>query len=151
MKRLALVFAAVGTLIAISCSQSNAKEEAETVSVADKKSNKAALHKVSELAGLMRDMNEQFKEIRGFVERGEAIPDSLKIDFSTMHSAEATNPNEIGQTFNGMADAFLYELQQAYESGNPEAFNAAVKACVNCHEQHCPGPIKRIQKLTIPI
>lgn len=69
-----------------------------------------------------------------------------------MKTAEATDPSVHGEEFNAFTDSILDKLQAlGSDSTRMLAFNSYIQACVNCHESFCPGPIKKIQKLHIPV
>lgn len=55
--------------------------------------------------------------------------------------------------FNNLGMAFSQEVQNlgtAPHLSLASQYNIMVDACVNCHRNFCPGPIKRIEKLKIP-
>lgn len=152
MRKVLWIVATV-TAVAVACSSSpegeEKQEETEVVTQTKEKKDKAQVREISELAGIMLTMHDQLKAIRGHVERGEAIPDSLNWDFENMKTAEATKDMNIDEGFDGMATAFLAQLKVAMEDQSVESYNEAVTSCVNCHNSYCPGPIARIKKLKI--
>lgn len=109
---------------------------------------------MSELALLMRRMDKLTAEWKKAVESGDyssvEVPDWL----NQLHTAEATDPEEITEVFHPMATAWIESVKQfkdAPEAEKPAAFNTLVSNCVNCHQQFCQGPIPRIKKLYVDI
>lgn len=109
---------------------------------------------MSELALLMRRMDKLTAEWKKAVESGDyssvEVPDWL----NQLHTAEATDPEEITEVFHPMANAWIESVKQfkdAPEAEKPAAFNTLVSNCVNCHQQFCQGPIPRIKKLYVNI
>lgn len=133
------------------CSQQSADRETEQEKEQVKKTdnNKAMVHKDSELAAWMKEMHSQLFVVKEALEKGEQVPDSINWDWEAIYKAQRSNDDARGETFNGMARAFLVEMQKSIEQNDVEAYNHAVRSCVNCHENYCPGPIPKIKKLKI--
>ena len=109
------------------------------------------VNKSSELALLMRKMWEENMELKEIVANGGKI-DSFPKSYYTIHSATATNPDEINNVYHSFADMYLNSMNNLTDPGNEDdiaAFNNMVKACVDCHQQYCHGPIPKIKKLYI--
>ena len=109
---------------------------------------------MSELALLMRKMDKTVSEWKRNIETGsldmKEVPDWL----NRLHTAEATDPDEINEVYHTMADAWIEsvdQLKKATQSEIPKAFNTLVNNCVNCHQQFCQGPIPKIKKLYVDI
>lgn len=103
----------------------------------------------SELALLMRSMFADGLRIKAQVEQGET-PTGLA-DFSTIHTAMATDSMVRAAEFTAFADAYLASIKQleAADSNAVFRFNRMVDQCMNCHTANCPGAKKRIEKLYI--
>jgi hypothetical protein len=112
----------------------------------------------SELALLMREMYTDSDSIKQAVLANKEIPDFRK-KFKILHSAKPTDAETKHEGFDAMGASFLENMDKVYTiSGSQEsskrserikAFNIMVQNCVGCHQSHCPGPIKKIKKLTI--
>lgn len=112
----------------------------------DKKATKYP-NESSELAQLMRDLADEMASAKKDLNQGKRINLS---DYSAMKTAEATKP-EVPKTstYQQMTDGFLAQVQAYNESEDQSkvGFNSLVNTCIACHENLCPGPIVRIEKL----
>ncbi len=108
----------------------------------------ANLRKVSELSALMRKMQKSCQQVKEGITQEQAFPD-FRADFAALTTAEPTDENIKTPAFEAMAQHFLAQLNQLYTEELPkkEAYNALVASCIACHQQHCQGPIKTIEKL----
>lgn len=106
----------------------------------------------SELALLMRGMYEDMGKIKTAVKE-KRLPEDFREKFKKLHSATATKPEVKDAAFKDMGNDFLEKMNAVYEAKTQEtqieAFNLMLNACVSCHQVVCPGPIKKIKKLTI--
>jgi cytochrome c553 len=107
-------------------------------------------HEVSEMASLMKQMahiNEQLKER---IKNGEALGE-FPANFEKILTASMTKNQEMDDFFKQHAQLFLDTQKQIYD--HPENardyYNLSIDACIRCHEEKCPGPITRIQKLKL--
>ncbi|MEP7265763.1 MAG: hypothetical protein ABI772_14760 [Bacteroidota bacterium] len=105
----------------------------------------------SELALLMRDMTAHLESEKKLVESG-AEPSHLPEEFDKILTATPSDSKQRGEHFQDFAKMYLDALT-AYHNSTKEnhsfAYNNLVKSCISCHENECPGPIKRIQKLLV--
>ncbi|GCD76817.1 hypothetical protein JCM31826_02990 [Thermaurantimonas aggregans] len=117
----------------------------------------ADLHKrpeMSELALLMRRMDKLTAQWKKSVEAGDYSSIEVPEWLNQLHTAEATDPEEITEVFHPMATAWIESVKnfkEAPEAEKPAAFNTLVSNCVNCHQQFCQGPIPRIKKLYVDL
>ncbi|GAB5557656.1 MAG: hypothetical protein SchgKO_18690 [Schleiferiaceae bacterium] len=112
----------------------------------------SVMYQPSELASLMRKMYEDNQKLKAQVENGE-IPESFPEDFYTIHTAEATDPSEINETFKAFAEVYLSDMEAIIASDSTTvtaAYNKMVSTCISCHQVYCQGPIPKIKKLYIP-
>ncbi len=109
-------------------------------------------NKDSELALLMRGMYEDTEKVQKAIKE-KRLPEDFREKFKKMHSAQATKPEVKDAAFEGMGNHFLDKMNAVYEAKTQktqiEAFNLMLNACVSCHQVVCPGPIKKIKRLTI--
>ena len=105
----------------------------------------------SELALTMRDMYDQMKLVHDSLKTGKTISTDYLSRYKSIHTDVATEPEKIDEVYQGMASNFLsaYERFEAETENKPEAFNLMLDACLACHQQKCPGPIKAINKLKL--
>ncbi len=104
----------------------------------------------SELALLMRQMYTDSEQIKTAILE-KKLPADFREKFKAIHTAIPTDAGVRDQNFALLSDAFLKQMDKVYVGKNQvENFNKMVNGCIACHSTYCPGPIKRIQKLTIP-
>lgn len=105
----------------------------------------------SELAQLMRQMQASAEAAKKIVAAG-GVPTDLPAAFSNIHTARPTDSETKKESFGTFATHYLNRLELLYNSPKEEArknYNALVEACLSCHYDHCPGPIKTINKLKL--
>ncbi len=102
------------------------------------------------MAMMMRTMVKNAQLMRDQIIKGE-IPDSTKFPFIRFYMVEPTDPGVLEPQFYENARLF----QQAYldlfrhPGEQKQYYNLMVGKCINCHENYCSGPLKRIRKLRI--
>lgn len=104
----------------------------------------------SELAWLMRQMYEDGEKMKSAVQNKQ-FPEDFREKFKQMHTAVPTDASVKNEVFKASAQTFLRAMDKFYveKDKQVENFNLLVNACVACHQNYCPGPIKKIKKLTI--
>lgn len=105
----------------------------------------------SELAQLMREMQTSAEAAKQTVAAG-GVPKNFPAAFSKIHTAEPTDSETKKESFDAFAAHYLNRLELLYKSSKEDArknYNAVVEACLSCHYDHCPGPIKAINKLKL--
>jgi thioredoxin-related protein len=103
------------------------------------------------LALLMRDMYLDMEEIRKTVANKESIESYLE-KHRELLTAAATDPKVKDVTFEMMGNAYLKSLENLENSSQEllgENYITLVNTCLGCHQQYCPGPVKRINKLIL--
>lgn len=110
------------------------------------------VYKTSELAELMRQMHTDHLDLKSKIEAGETA--LLKTnDYSFIHKATPTDPNDNTSLFHTYADAYLLADSMVFVSKTTQAykesFNNMVNSCVACHQNFCMGPINKIELLRI--
>lgn len=105
----------------------------------------------SELALTMRNMYDQMKLVRDSLEAGKDIKTNYLNRYKSIHTDVATEPEKIDEVYQGMAANFIrsYSDFESSETDKVKTFNNMLDACLACHQQKCPGPIKAINKLKI--
>ena len=105
----------------------------------------------SELALLMREMKSSSESLREKIKQGN-LPEKFPKEFLKIHTAKPTDSETKKASFDGFADSYLNNLQTLFHSPKEDLtknYNAVITACANCHSEHCPGPLKAINKLKI--
>ena len=102
----------------------------------------------SELALLMRKIHDDAKGMRASLVHEETV---LIYDPSIefIVNATPTRAEVQGPEFEAFARYYIEKTQKAVEKGSFKDYNLMVEACVACHQEFCPGPIKTINKLKI--
>ena len=105
----------------------------------------------SELALLMRQMMISSESLKEKIKQGN-LPENFPEEFLKIHTALPTDSETKKESFEGYASNYIYNLKTLYHSPKDDLsknYNAVITACANCHSQHCPGPLKAINKLKI--
>ncbi len=106
----------------------------------------------SELALLMRNMLNNTDSLKQLIVNGEGnISDEFIAEIQRIHVAIPTDPTVKTAQFSAYTDLMISQAEELKNASDnkAEAFNSLVNRCVDCHQEVCPGPIKRIKKLTI--
>lgn len=110
----------------------------------------------SELALAMRTIFNQTEDIKSSLNKGSLVlPDDYIANLKSFHTATPTDPEVQVEQFYGFVNAIDIAAQKLEQSSNIEEQNeyykSLVNTCVQCHQQFCPGPIRRINKLKISL
>lgn len=107
----------------------------------------------SELALLMRNMAAHADSVKASLKRNDKLPP--KVDASTLLTATPTPGMHIDPiTFPTFSADYVKKLEALYKAPKkerPQAYNALVQSCANCHGTHCPGPLMRIRKMYVDL
>ena len=105
----------------------------------------------SELAVLMRDMQNYSNEAKAAVKSGKA-PLPYPVRFDKIHTAKISDGSSKSDYYKSFADLYVMSVKN-YASSTPvtsiETYNNMVSACLACHSQHCQGPVPVIKKMMI--
>lgn len=106
--------------------------------------------KWSELAMLMRQMHTDAKTWRDSLLNGKMIDETAGI-YEALISSTPTDSSVSGPVFNGFALNYQLQLDSLLHAQDANlskvAYNNLVTACITCHQEYCPGPVKTIRKL----
>lgn len=151
------MFIGIFTFIFFSCSNENCESES-----CNKEESSCAFDEVkvsainpngdSELALLMRQMFEQGEDIKELITNNEGNITQEYIDeLERIHTATPTDPEVKTPEFKAYTELMIQEANTLFsnDSNKVKGFNNLVNRCIDCHQTFCPGPIKRIKKLTI--
>lgn len=116
------------------------------------KKDEIVMYEDSELALLMRDIHENAKVWRDSLENGSMVLDSIEI-YSALTESVPTDPKVEGPLYNGLAKNYQIALDNFLSAGDiqmaKKSYNNLVSACLTCHSEFCPGPMKTIRKLKV--
>lgn len=143
--------------LSYACSSATKEEQADSTEVKEVKEvkkKKRVLHMVetSELAQLMRKMDNELHAVKTCIEGGYSFHDSITFDYGKIYTAHATEIEMKKEGFDDFATAYLTQLENLKNSTGEkrkENYNLLVNGCLNCHSQHCPGPMNKIKTLLI--
>ncbi|MGE0562168.1 MAG: hypothetical protein AB7O47_10150 [Flavobacteriales bacterium] len=106
----------------------------------------------SELALLMRKMYDDADAIKTLITNNEGnITQEYINELERIHTATPTEANVKTPEFEAYTKLMIEQANSLFssETNRAEGFNSLVNRCVECHQSFCPGPIKKIRKLTI--
>ncbi|NUM50271.1 MAG: hypothetical protein HUU48_04065 [Flavobacteriales bacterium] len=105
----------------------------------------------SELALLMRALYNAADSIKTQTAQNRPVDlEKLKALLTNLKTATPTDPNVHGEVFNGFAEKMSLQINNLKaDSSFVVTFNNLVNSCVDCHNEFCPGPIKKINKLRV--
>lgn len=107
----------------------------------------------SELALLMRELATFTDSVKqDLLNNREPRPQPANLP--TILTAKKTDENIDRSIFDPFARSYIASVGYFYTTKPEERtgnYNAMVNACIGCHQNFCGGPIKRIQKLLIPV
>lgn len=103
----------------------------------------------SELALFMRYMYDDCMRVKTAITEGDT--ESLAFDPEKMFTAHATEPEKAAsETYQQMGKAYM-AAHQAFENAKRNdkkaMFTGLVNNCIACHQQLCPGPVRKIKNL----
>lgn len=140
--------------LAFACSPSGdeATGSAEENLPAKEEAKELDMYEASELALLMREMYASNLALRDSLLQG-VLPPSFPEDFRRIHSAEATDPAELDETFKALATQYLAAMDSIVSAQEPAQaqrhYNALVETCASCHQIYCQGPLAKIRRMRI--
>lgn len=104
----------------------------------------------SDLALLMRAMAIHADSVKAGLGKQDRLPQFPKT-FRNLNKTTPTKGMHIDAiTFPTFSKDYLSKLDDLYDAPTaerPQAYNALVQSCANCHGTHCPGPLMRIRKM----
>jgi hypothetical protein len=149
MKRI-LVVAVVAVVVLFSCNGDDEKKAADSVAACKPGLNPNG---DSELALLMRELAAFTDSVKQDILNNRE-PRPQPVNLSTILTAKKTDEQIDKSVYDPLARAYIANVEFFYTSkpeDRVENYNIMVSTCISCHENFCGGPIKRIQKLFIPV
>jgi hypothetical protein len=75
----------------------------------------------------------------------------INYDCARLHTAKATEPEKVATPlYTGYANAFeasVRTFDQEFNADRVGTYHNMVNACMNCHQEICPGPMVKIKKM----
>src|SRR5688572_22161339 len=106
----------------------------------------------SELALLMRNMFDDGMRMKADILEGKKA--TTAVDYSKLHTAVATQPEETEtptyKTFAAAYEAAVGDLNNAPAGEQRGPYTHVVNTCIQCHQEFCTGPIRKIRKMELP-
>jgi hypothetical protein len=143
------IFFGIFSLLLIACNSNSTEEQCESKEVEVSPINPNG---DSELALLMRKMYNDADSIKKLITNNEGnITKEYIAELERIHTAIPTDANVKTPEFEAYTKLMIEEANALFsnETNKAEGFNNLVNRCVDCHQSFCPGPIKKIRKLTI--
>lgn len=115
-----------------------------------KEEKKLEMYQMSEMAALMEQMYVDNQRVKEKIANGEPMG-KFPEHYMKIYSAKFTDDTDNDLFFKEKADEYIAAQRLLYSDtkNSTKNFNAAVDACITCHESKCGGPIQRIKKLYI--
>lgn len=100
---------------------------------------------------IMRNMLNKAGDIKEDIIEGKS---QVKFDYNqqSILTAPSRNKRVLKKEFQFLGKAYLKQLDQfnsSSKANKKKEFNLLIDNCINCHEEVCKGPIRRIKKLYI--
>jgi hypothetical protein len=139
-----LVFCAA--IVFIACNSNQTDSNSQDVVITEGVANED-----SEMTLLMREMYDNFSIVKDSIVAGQNIDRSLFNEVHRIHRAAPTDVTIMGPTFEGLATIFIDRVDSLLlaEDNKQMYFNITIQACVGCHQEFCPGPLDKINRLVI--
>jgi hypothetical protein len=106
----------------------------------------------SELALLMRSMFDDGMLVKADILEGKKA--TVECDYARIHTAVATQPEETVtpdfKTFAAAYEAAVGDLNNAPAGEQRGPYTHMVNTCIQCHQEFCTGPIRKIRKMELP-
>lgn len=149
-------FILLASFIFFGCSEK--KVDTQTAKVKDSancktttaKKSKFQMYEMSEMAALMEQMYVENTRIKATFTSGGEIG-TYPVVFDKIYSAKMTDSTDNDAFFQAKAKEFLKHQKLIYsDTKNARThYQAAINACISCHEKKCGGPIARIKTLKL--
>lgn len=156
MKRLLTLFSLLLFVFVLACTSDKKPTVADETAAVDSLAIKDSMDNcvnpnsttVAPMALGMRAMFEQMKMIRAEIEKGNGLQAGQfkMVDFI---NATPTDTTLLTDEFYIRAGQFKRTFNEMMQPGGnaKQRYNAVLDACVNCHLENCPGPVKKINGL----
>ena len=114
-----------------------------------KTSSSFAFYKTSEseLTTLMKSIYQKTIQMKEAIQQEKSLPSISFKKYKKIYTATATDPEVKTSLFEEYTDTYLASLQKLYSQSTQENYKLVVTECIKCHQEYCPGPLKKINKL----
>ena len=144
------IFIGIISFLFVACGNESVQEE--VIDIAKIEVSETNPNGDSELALLMRKMFEDGEDIKALITNNEGnITQEYIQELERIHIAIPTDADVKTPEFEAYTKLMIEEANVLFtsDSNRVQGFNNLVNRCIDCHQSFCPGPIKRIKKLTI--
>ena len=106
--------------------------------------------KVAPMAAAMRAMADQAEAMRAWIV-SDSSTRPARPAWATMpfEAQRPTDTSVLVEEFFEKAKAYHEAHRLVGQQPTAQNFDALVARCIACHQSHCPGPLKRINRLMI--
>ena len=116
-------------------------------------SSDVLMYEPSDLVILMRQMEGNLAHIKTTLDAGNPIDEEAHREFTGIFTEIPSEDVIRDSSYMAIGKQFLDNYEQLFTATDKGSlrhiFNSAVSNCITCHQNRCPGPIKRIKKLAI--
>lgn len=122
------------------------------ISCKKEKKEELIMYQPSEMTELMQSIYEYNKLTKYRIEHDQELLE-FPVEFKKIHTAKLTDPKEKDAEFDSLASIFIESQKGAYflkGDSIKKSYNKSIKACIDCHQTRCRGPLPKIEKLMIP-
>ena len=101
----------------------------------------------SELTTLMKSIYQKTIQLKEAIQQKKSLPSISFKKYKKIYTATATDPEVKTNLFEEYTNTYLESLQKLYSQPTQENYQLVITECVKCHQEYCPGPLKKINKL----
>ena len=111
------------------------------------------MYEASDLVILMRQMEGNLAHIKAELDADKALNEESRQEFKGLFTETPSEDVVIDSSYMVIGQQFLDNYAQLFTASDKGSmrhlFNSTISSCISCHQNRCPGPIKRIKKLAI--
>ena len=115
--------------------------------------SKVLIYEPSDLVILMKQMEGNLAHIKAELDADKPISEESRQEFKGLFTETPSEDVVRDSSYVAIGQQFLDNYEQLFTASDKGSlrhiFNSAVSNCITCHQNRCPGPIKRIKKLAI--
>jgi len=136
-------------VICYSCTEDNT----DTKNNKDVESSEVLMYEPSNLVILMRQIEGNLAHIKTVLDKGNPVSSDSHQEFSGIFTEAPSEDVVRDSSYMEIGRQFLDNYEQIFIASDKGSlrhlFNSTISSCISCHQNRCPGPIKRIKKLVI--
>ena len=135
--------------ICYSCTEENK----ETEQSKETTSSDVLMYEPSDLVILMRQMEGNLAHIKTTLDAGNPLEEESLQEFTGIFTEKPSEDVIRDSSYMAIGQQFIDNYEQLFTASDKGSlrhiFNSTIRSCITCHQNRCPGPIKRIKKLVI--